>query len=237
MPFVDGEAAALVFRHKVFAFLQAEGLLSEERTLLLLSWRHSGFSVHNTVTVPPDDRDGLERLARYLLRAPISLERLSFDAASDQVAYARRPGRGHEPGPTAGDLTDPRELLARILLHIPEPRRHVIRYYGTYSNAARARRARETAAAGSAGPAVAPPPPAVPVPTDADARTLRRRWAQIIRRIYEADPLVCPRCGDAMRIMTFVTEPKLIDRILKHLAAKGIDARSPPTAPIDVAAA
>jgi len=38
-------------------FLQAEGLLSEERTRLLLSWRHSGFSVHTSVTVPPDDRD------------------------------------------------------------------------------------------------------------------------------------------------------------------------------------
>jgi Transposase zinc-binding domain/Putative transposase len=37
VPFVDGEAAALVFRHKVFWFLRAEGLLSEERTRLLLS--------------------------------------------------------------------------------------------------------------------------------------------------------------------------------------------------------
>ena len=77
----------------------------------------------------------------------------------------------------------------------------------------------------------------MPVPTDADARALRRRWAQLIRRIFEVDPLVCPRCGEAMRILAFVTEPKVIDRILKHLAAKGIDARSPPTAHTDVAAA
>jgi hypothetical protein len=62
-----GEAAALVFRHKVLSFLHAEGLLSEERTRLLLFWRHSGFSVHSTVTVPPDDRGGRERLARTLL--------------------------------------------------------------------------------------------------------------------------------------------------------------------------
>jgi hypothetical protein len=68
-----GPAAALVFRHKVFAVLQREGLLSEERTRLLLSWRHSGFFVHTSVTVSPDDRDGLERLARYLLRPPASL--------------------------------------------------------------------------------------------------------------------------------------------------------------------
>jgi hypothetical protein len=68
-----------VFRHKVFCFLQGEGLLSEERTRLLLSWRHSGFSVHTSVTVQPDDRDGIERLARCLLRPPVSLDRLRVD--------------------------------------------------------------------------------------------------------------------------------------------------------------
>ena len=131
VPFVDGEAAALVFRHKVFSFLRAEGLLSEERMRLLLSWRHGGFSVHNTVTVPSDDRDGLERL--------------SFDPASDRVVYARRPGRGHHHEAAAAErLTDPKELLARVLLHIPEPRRHVIRYYGAYSSVVRARCVRQT---------------------------------------------------------------------------------------------
>jgi Putative transposase len=108
--------------------------------------------VHNAVTVPPDDRVGLERLARYLLRAPVSLERLSFDPASDRIAYARRPGRGHDHEPAIAErLTDSKELLARFLLHIPEPRRHAIRHYGAYSNVARVRRARQTAAAGSAG--------------------------------------------------------------------------------------
>jgi hypothetical protein len=64
LPYVDQIAAAALFRHKVFRFLRADGLLSQERMELLLSWRHSGFSVHNTVTVAPDDGEGLERLAR-----------------------------------------------------------------------------------------------------------------------------------------------------------------------------
>ena len=46
VPFVDGEAAALVFRHKVFSCLRAEGLLSEDRSQLMLSWRHSGLRGH-----------------------------------------------------------------------------------------------------------------------------------------------------------------------------------------------
>ena len=57
---------------------------------LLLSWRHSGFSVHTSVTAPPDDRDGLERLTRYLLRPPVSLERLQVGEHALAIAYAAR---------------------------------------------------------------------------------------------------------------------------------------------------
>jgi hypothetical protein len=62
VPYVDEHSAELLFRHKVIRLLQDEGLLSEERTELLLSWRHTGFSVHNRVRVEPEDNAGVERL-------------------------------------------------------------------------------------------------------------------------------------------------------------------------------
>jgi len=71
--YVDEHAAELLFRHKVMSLLQGEGLLSEERTRLLLSWRHTGFSVQNRVRVEPEDGAAVERLARYIMRPPISL--------------------------------------------------------------------------------------------------------------------------------------------------------------------
>ena len=235
VPFVDGEAAALVFRHKVFAFLRREGLLTEERTRLLLSWRHSGFSVHTSVTVPPDDAAGLERLARYLLRPPVSLERLHVDEHARTIAYAGKPGRtagGLNPAVRSAAL-DAQEFLARLLMHIPEPRLHLIRYYGAYSSVVRARRRQRARAAvivasTRAGLAASAEPSAA-----ADSRALRHRWAELIRRIYEADPLVCPRCGGEMRIIAFITEPRVIHKILTHLAAKGTDGRSPPHASHD----
>jgi hypothetical protein len=123
VPFVAGEAAALLFRHKVLAVLTREGLLDEERARLLLSWRHSGFSVHTSVTVPPGDGEGLERLARYLLRPPVSLERLHLDEQARTIAYARRPGHASWlPAPAAPPPLDPDEFLARMIMHIPEPR-------------------------------------------------------------------------------------------------------------------
>jgi hypothetical protein len=42
--------------------------------------RINGFSLHAARIVEPDDRDGLERLAPYCLRAPYSLDRLSLRA-------------------------------------------------------------------------------------------------------------------------------------------------------------
>jgi hypothetical protein len=227
VPFVDGEAAALLFRHKVFGFLKREGLLGEERARLLLSWRHSGFSVHTSVTVPPGDDAGLERLARYLLRPPVSLERLHVDEQAHTIAYARRPGHGAGLRSSSAPL-DPGEFLARILMHIPEPRLHVIRYYGAYSSVVRARRRCAQAAAGAAS---SPGGPAGPEPPDdPDLRALRHRWAELIRRIYQVDPLVCPRCGGPMRIIAFITQPKVIATILTHLAATGANGRSPPGA-------
>lgn len=230
VPFVDGEAAALVFRHKVFSCLQAEGLLSEERTRLLLLWRHSGFSVHTSVTVPPDDRDGLERLARYLLRPPVSLDRLRVDDHAQAIAYAARSKLGLQAR-TAATPVGPTEFLARVVMHIPEPRRHVIRYYGAYSSVVRARRRREATVTAGAPRGEASAAPVPDPPTDRKLRVSRRRRAALIRRIYEVDPLVCPRCAGPMRIISFITEPEVIHRILTHLATKAAAERSPPSLP------
>ena len=220
LPYVDQSAAADLLRHKVFHFLRAEGLLTEERTEMLLSWRHSGFSVHNTVTVAPDDGDGLERLARYLLRAPVSLERLTFDEEAGLTSYRCRPGREPFTGETAG--CDATELLARVLIHIPEPRRHRVRYYGAYSSVVRARSRKGTQ------PLARPTSTEASSPTNPERRALRRLWAALIRHVYEVDPLTCPRCGEPMRILAFITEPEVVTKILHHLEVRAAGSRDPP---------
>ena len=53
----------------------------------LLGWRHSGFSVHNEVRVAQDDAGGRMNLAGYMLRAPIALEKMRYDAATGTVIY------------------------------------------------------------------------------------------------------------------------------------------------------
>jgi len=111
-------------------------------------------------------------------------------------------------------------------MHIPGPHRRVIRYYGAYSSVIRARRRRQAPARADAQQPRTTPP--TTVPADTERRALRRRWVELITRIYEVDPLACPRCGAAMRIIAFITEPRVIQKILRRLATTPADERSPP---------
>ncbi len=102
------------------------------------------------------------------------------------------------------------------------------RYYGWYASRARGRR--RQAAHGDEGSATEVPcvrgdqrPAAV--------RAARRRWAELLRRLFEVEPLRCPRCGDAMRIVAFITVPLHVDRILAHLRRPAAPQRRPRAPP------
>jgi len=50
----------------------------------------------------------------------------------------------------------------------------------------------------------------------------RRRWAALIKKVYEVDPLNCPntrvwKCQGRMDIIAFVTDSETIKKILKHI--------------------
>jgi hypothetical protein len=220
---VDEGSAEELFRHKVLALLRRRGLLSLERIELLLSWRRSGFSVHNRVYAHPGDGRDFEALVRYMMRSPVSLSRLRFTRGAKEVVYARKGGHdASEPG--EDERVDADELVARVLVQIPDPRRHLVRYYGAYSNRARAQRRKAAARlegnSSSEAEEPIPPPP--------ERAALRRRWANLIRRVYEVDPLVCPRCGAEMGVIGFITEPSLVKRILDHIRRRDRVSRPPP---------
>ncbi len=186
------------------------------------------------VRVEPEDGRAVERLARYIMRPPISLERIEW-RGDGEVFY--RPKGGHDgrsrhPGDPA-EAFEPAEFLARVIMHVPEPRRHLVRYYGAYSNVSRGKRRRQDKATIGAGPRDSEHAPAARADRDQspDARALRRSWAQLIKRVYEVDPLVCPSCGGEMRIIAFIIDHDVVDAILRHLAkAEARSPRGPPSA-------
>ena len=79
-------------------------------------------------------------------------------------------------GPTAGTETGrPLEVLARVLVHIPDKGHVTTRYDGWYANRPRGMRAKTARAAADGPPAIVPAPRLAP--TEAT-----RRWAKPLRR-------------------------------------------------------
>jgi len=63
------------------------------------------------------------------------------------------------------------------------------------------------------------------------SKELKKRWSYFIRKVYETDPLTCPKCQGEMwfdrlttlrelegRIISFIDQPEVIKKILDHLA-------------------
>ncbi len=50
----------------------------------------------------------------------------------------------------------------------------------------------------------------------------------MIRKIYETDPLLFPKCGGQIRIIAFIEDHKVIDRIIAHLKLTFEAERPPP---------
>jgi Putative transposase len=166
-----------------------------------------------------------------MMRPPVSLSRLRFTPGWHEVVYARKGGHD-EPELTEDERIDAMDFVARVLVQIPDPRRHSVRYYGFYSNAARGKRKK---AAATAEPSPVEAPEGAATPQGADRAALRRGWAEMIRRVYEVDPLVCPRCGGEMRVVGFITQPAVITPILDPLRKREKVSRPPPHAPPPVA--
>ncbi len=205
VPYLDLRMAEKLFRHRVIRLLKTRGLLSDERIELLLSWKSSGFSIDDSVRIPAGEKYPLEKVARYMLRSPVSLSRLQWTDASAHVLYA--PKTSHDdPSQLFPQLEkiDALEFLARVITQIPEPRRHLLFYYGHYANVVRGLR-RISQSSGQAGSSRNQPPEAEPIQSSARKQALRRRWADLIRRVFELDPLLCP-CGGTLRVVAFITE-------------------------------
>ena len=145
-----------------------------------------------------------------MIRSPLVLERLYWDAERAEVTYQARPKRSKG---TSGGIArwDVLEFIARATDHIPETGQQLIRNWGYYSNASRAKCRRELGLPNST----------LDNQNDdheqdrSDGHRQRRlSWAKMIQKIYEIDPLLCPFCGGEVKILSFIIKPKTIKKIL-----------------------
>jgi hypothetical protein len=189
LPRLDDARLADIFAREILALLVSKGLLSPEWAERILSWRHTGFNIHSRVRART--KAEAERVGKYMVRPILALDRLIFLESEGKVGY--RHGRN------GADLErmDYLELIARVTSHIPDKGQVMVRYYGLYANAHRGK----VRKAGRTGFPVR-------MAVEEILRLPSKGWAEMIRKIYEVDPLICPRCGGRMRVVAFLTSTR-----------------------------
>ncbi len=78
------------------AFLVKERAITDELCAKMLGRYCGGFSAHNQVRVGAHDAEGRKKLAGYMIRAPMSLEKMSYDAATGTVIYRSKMHLGQQ---------------------------------------------------------------------------------------------------------------------------------------------
>jgi hypothetical protein len=195
-----------VFRRLFLQRLHRAERLSETFMHNLLSWAHPGFSVFAGPPVDAAALGALESQSRYITRPALAMDAL--EKLDDGALALETP-----PDPRTGAtrvVLDPLEWIHRITAHIPDPGSHCQRFHGAYSNRGRVLRA--PARAENPDPGI----PAGERDNSDFSREARSTWARLIRKIFEADPLTCGACGSRMRIVSFITDSHVVDRILRH---------------------
>jgi hypothetical protein len=212
-PRFDPQALEEIFKHKVFRLLISKGKITEDMVKLLKSWRHSGFHVFCGNRIQPGDKDAMESLARYIIRACFSQERMTYLPAESKVIYVSKNGKEKKE-------FEALEWLAAMCSHIPDKGMQMVHYYGFYSNVARGKRKKADQDGLISN-----------IMEDKGSnKEYRKNWARLIQKIYEVDPLICPKCQGKMKVIAFIEDEEVIRKILKHLGLWDRKTRPPPKA-------
>jgi len=102
--------------------------------------------------------------------------------------------------------------------HVPNRGEQMVRYYGYYSNVYRGNRQKEKT--DTIIPCI--------IESDAASPAKLKAWARLIQKIYEVDPLTCPQCKGAMKVISVIDQPEVVKHILQHLGLWKMQKRLPP---------
>ena len=142
----------------------------------------------------------------------------------DQPAEGLPVALAGKPDTRNFDVASPLEWIARITSHIPRKGAKQVIYYGAYSQAWRGREHRQGILPKASGEEKS-----ASSIEDRSSCSRRRRqlWAVLLKKVWDVDALRCPKCGGQMKVISFIEQPSVIRRILKHLDLWK-DARPPP---------
>jgi hypothetical protein len=166
------------------------------------------------------------------------LEKLQYEAGDTSVIY--RSKMTHGKNKRNFQVFTPLEFIAPITQHIPEPYFQLTRMYGWYSNRMRGDRKKQREREGENE--TIEDSKIIDIRNFKPKRIPQLMWRECtprallsgrIKKIWEVDPLTCPKCTGGMKIISFIYKRTVIKKILTHLNLyeERSNQRAPPVAP------
>jgi hypothetical protein len=177
-----------------------------------------GFNLHAKTRAGADDDDARARLLRYVLRPPLSQERLTLLPDHRVRLTLKRPW---SDGTYALEM-DVLALLARLASAVPPPKQHLTLYAGVLAAAAHWRPLIIPPAPADPTAKADTPPPVPPAftkaakPAPSGTRCRYIKWAELLRLTFGLTVDLCPACGGRMKLRALVRDPESIERFLRH---------------------
>ncbi len=91
-----------------------------------MGWRYSGFNVFCGASIQPGEEEAIKNLARYIIRASFSQERMTCIPEESRVIYQSKDGKEEK-------VFDALEWLIPLppgCSHVPNKGEQLVRYYG-----------------------------------------------------------------------------------------------------------
>ena len=210
---VDLQELELLFRDRVLNFLVQAGKIDQATADQISAWPHSGFGVDNGSVIAKNDTAAIERVSQYMLRNPFALSKMTYNEHSATVIYRSKPDYHSKCN---FKVFSAEAFIASITQHIPAHGFQNVRYYGWYSNKTRGQRRKQMLAAATedspnAGADV------IDVSDYQPKKHASKKWRELIKKVWEVEPLICPKCGKPMRVIALIDDPGVIFEILSHL--------------------
>lgn len=177
--------------------------------------KNSGFSLHAGVATKAHERDRLERICRYIARPAVSEGRLSVTHKGAVIYKFKKPW---DDGTTAIKMTQ-LEMMERLAALVPRPKVHLTRFHGVLGPHYKYRKQiipkkkeEPILVAGTSGESIG----------DKAPKTKRMSWARLLKRVFNIDVSVCPKCVGPIKIISAIEDSKVIKKILQHLGLPSV---------------
>jgi Putative transposase len=165
-----------------------------------------------------------ESLCQYIARHPASLQKITYEPIKKKVLYHTKYNDYWKENLKLFTALD---FIAELTQHIPPKHKHLIRYYGLYASRTKGKSRQDGRYEKFGIKKGTSPGQNEQDNTDYEEPTNKagkQAWARLIKKVYEVDPFICPKCSSEMRIVAVIMDKNEIQKIIKHLDKK----RAPP---------